>query len=99
MLPRDWCSFPMGKLSVLRYGLVVRIAGSHPAGPGSIPGNGNLLVCLAWTDVVTVVNPWGIQGGYAAVVLFWGRGRKKFYDEDGIRTHAGRAHWISSPTP
>ena len=26
----------------LRYGLVVRIAGSHPAGPGSIPGNGNL---------------------------------------------------------
>jgi hypothetical protein len=24
-----------------RYGLVVRIAGSHPAGPGSIPGNGN----------------------------------------------------------
>ena len=25
-----------------RYGLVVRIAGSHPAGPGSIPGNGNL---------------------------------------------------------
>ena len=20
-------------------------------------------------------------------------------DEDGIRTHAGRAHWISSPTP
>ena len=27
----------------LRYGLVVRIAGSHPAGPGSIPGNGNLL--------------------------------------------------------
>ena len=25
---------------ILRYGLVVRIAGSHPAGPGSIPGNG-----------------------------------------------------------
>ena len=23
----------------------------------------------------------------------------KMYDEDGIRTHAGRAHWISSPTP
>ena len=28
----------------VRYGLVVRIAGSHPAGPGSIPGNGNLLI-------------------------------------------------------
>jgi hypothetical protein len=27
----------------VRYGLVVRIAGSHPAGPGSIPGNGILL--------------------------------------------------------
>ena len=25
---------------VLRYGLVVRISGSHPGGPGSIPGNG-----------------------------------------------------------
>ena len=24
----------------IRYGLVVRIAGSHPAGLGSIPGNG-----------------------------------------------------------
>jgi hypothetical protein len=31
----------------LRYGLVVRIAGSHPAGPGSIPGNGiSILTCL-----------------------------------------------------
>ena len=36
----------IGKLKLsptcLRYGLVVRIAGSHPAGPGSIPGNGKL---------------------------------------------------------
>ena len=24
----------------IRYGLVVRIPGSHPGGPGSIPGNG-----------------------------------------------------------
>ena len=29
-------------LSSVRYGLVVRIPGSHPGGPGSIPGNGNL---------------------------------------------------------
>ena len=28
------------QLISLRYGLVVRIAGSHPAGPGSIPGTG-----------------------------------------------------------
>ena len=28
----------------IRHGLVVRIAGSHPAGPGSIPGAGNLLL-------------------------------------------------------
>ncbi len=27
-----------------RYGLVVRIAGSHPAGPGSIPGNGKYIL-------------------------------------------------------
>ena len=27
--------------SSVRYGLVVRIPGSHPGGPGSIPGNGN----------------------------------------------------------
>ena len=27
-------------LQHLRHGLVVRIAGSHPAGPGSIPGAG-----------------------------------------------------------
>ena len=29
---------------ILRYGLVVRISGSHPGGPGSIPGNGILLL-------------------------------------------------------
>ena len=28
--------------SSIRYGLVVRIPGSHPGGPGSIPGNGNI---------------------------------------------------------
>ncbi len=30
----------------IRYGLVVRIAGSHPAGPGSIPGNGILFLAV-----------------------------------------------------
>ena len=44
-----WLPFPQtqeslqavhNNLTSLRYGLVVRIAGSHPAGPGSIPGNG-----------------------------------------------------------
>ena len=29
-------------IHILRYGLVVRISGSHPGGPGSIPGNGIL---------------------------------------------------------
>ena len=28
----------------IRYGLVVRIAGSHPAGLGSIPGNGMIVL-------------------------------------------------------
>ena len=31
---------------ILRYGLVVRIPGSHPGGPGSIPGNGNFFLPL-----------------------------------------------------
>ena len=62
-----------------RYGLVVRIAGSHPAGPGSIPGNGKHFSISVAAVIVQHLN--------------------KTYDEDGIRTHAGRAHWISSPTP
>ncbi len=32
----------------LRHGLVVRIAGSHPAGPGSIPGGGKYLFSFAF---------------------------------------------------
>ena len=47
----------------LRYGLVVRISGSHPGGPGSIPGNGKLfsimvkrLGYLALTQVAQVRN-------------------------------------------
>ena len=35
----------------LRYGLVVRIAGSHPAGPGSIPGAGKLLFSLLYSQI------------------------------------------------
>ena len=31
-------------LQLLRHGLGVRIAGSHPAGPGSIPGAGILIL-------------------------------------------------------
>ena len=30
----------------IRYGLGVRIAGSHPAGPGSIPGNGMIILII-----------------------------------------------------
>lgn len=33
-------------ITAFRYGLVVRIAGSHPAGPGSIPGNGRPLLIV-----------------------------------------------------
>ena len=29
-------------VGTIRYGLVVRIAGFHPAGPGSIPGRGTI---------------------------------------------------------
>ena len=38
---------------MFRYGLVVRIPGSHPGGPGSIPGNGNFCqVFQYFTDKV-----------------------------------------------
>ena len=38
---RDTGNHSWSHWTVLRYGLVVRIPGSHPGGPGSIPGNGN----------------------------------------------------------
>ena len=70
--------------NTVRYGLVVRIAGSHPAGPGSIPGNGITFFHFP--------NHAHLKVGQKVVC-------EKILDEDGIRTHAGRAHWISSPTP
>ncbi len=43
----------------IRHGLVVRISGSHPGGPGSIPGVGNLFVMfidlLLVFDVLPIV--------------------------------------------
>ena len=33
---------------VVPFGLVVRISGSHPGGPGSIPGMGTLFSCQAF---------------------------------------------------
>ena len=30
---------------VFQFGLVVRIPGFHPGGPGSIPGSGNVTFC------------------------------------------------------
>ena len=35
---------------------------------------------------------------FVSIIFFWCLNEKK-NDEDGIRTHACRAHWISSPTP
>ena len=35
----NFSDLPLEKL-IIRHGLGVRIAGSHPAGPGSIPGVG-----------------------------------------------------------
>ena len=43
-------------LATVRYGLVVRIAGSHPAGPGSIPGNGILFFLFARLVFVTCLD-------------------------------------------
>ena len=66
-IPINVSGLPIQKYSwvaSIRYGLVVRIPGSHPGGPGSIPGNGNLFrlcychlrtegerfVCTSWTS-------------------------------------------------
>ena len=77
-------------------GLVVRIPGSHPGGPGSIPGVGN--------PFLTAENLLLGYHGCSKPVKngrFWllAKNLSKSVDEDGIRTHACRAHWISSPTP
>ena len=140
---------------LLRYGLVVRIPGSHPGGPGSIPGNGNFdqlflgksrspspsillrvsraiynicepfktadmcVKCLSvgaiekpiplyyssWTNAfLFVIRRCSFCSVFCVVlVLGWAinlhKKDKKMSDEDGIRTHAGRAQWISSPSP
>ena len=78
----------------LRYGLVVRIPGSHPGGPGSIPGNGNPFLNLMVDSLSVRVFPAWICFLHLPVKRL-----TKNVDEDGIRTHACRAHWISSPTP
>ena len=88
--PKDRCSI------CIRYGLVVRIPGSHPGGPGSIPGVGN--------PFLTAENLLLGYHGCSKPVKngrFWlpAKTLSKSVDEDGIRTHACRAHWISSPTP
>ena len=48
--------------SKIRYGLVVRIPGSHPGGPGSIPGNGILYLFLCATDEKKEKNYFGSGG-------------------------------------
>ena len=40
-----------------RYGLVVRIAGSHPAGPGSIPGNGKIHFVEPPSNYINIPDP------------------------------------------
>ena len=55
-IPINVSGLPLQKYSSsasIRYGLVVRIPGSHPGGPGSIPGNGNFCqVFQYFTDKV-----------------------------------------------
>ena len=48
--------------SKIRYGLVVRIPGSHPGGPGSIPGNGILYLFLCATGEKKEKNYFGSGG-------------------------------------
>ena len=86
--------FSQATHAAVRYGLVVRIPGSHPGGPGSIPGNGNPFLNLMVDSLSVRVFPAWICFLHLPVKRL-----TKNVDEDGIRTHACRAHWISSPTP
>ena len=71
LVPVGQTQTSLGSVSIMqliRYGLVVRIAGSHPAGPGSIPGNGRsfgkllgwgancLLIAVAPAWLSTLIN-------------------------------------------
>ena len=120
---RPICSVLKLPCTSVRYGLVVRISGSHPGGPGSIPGNGNHLFLFPFDRVRVLLTTGLPKGGGEGTRLTklqsatgWPRMKRaphskrkveaastrkncKNFDEDGIRTHAGRAHWISSPTP
>ena len=84
-----WVGPTLQAQTEVRYGLVVRIPGSHPGGPGSIPGNGNPFL-VAYGHELPSAHDFLHPTEQIA---------KKNVDEDGIRTHACRAHWISSPTP
>ena len=52
----------------LRYGLVVRISGSHPGGPGSIPGNGKLFsVMVKWLGYLALTQAARVRFSVAGI--------------------------------
>ena len=52
----------------LRYGLVVRISGSHPGGPGSIPGNGKLFsIMVKWLGYLALTQVARVQNSAAEI--------------------------------
>ena len=59
---RTICSVLNLLCTSVRYGLVVRISGSHPGGPGSIPGNGNHLFLFPF-DRIWVLLTYILQSG------------------------------------
>ena len=69
-------------LNTVRYGLVVRIAGSHPAGPGSIPGNGILFPYSSPQQPLTCPSHTQFKAGQKGVLGIresrggWGKLRK-----------------------
>ena len=56
----------------LRYGLVVRISGSHPGGPGSIPGNGKLFsVMVKWLGYLALTQVARVQFPVTETIFFF----------------------------
>lgn len=58
------------KCHVLPYGLVVRIRGFHPRGPGSIPGMGNIVFKLKSIGSVNDIPPSRRHTFWKGIVCF-----------------------------
>ena len=65
---RQYLLYLTFNITWIRCGLVVRIPGFHPGGPGSIPGTG-IIVLIMWSEVSSVVWIYNNDSGVRLSVL------------------------------